>query len=179
MLVSKIKLYILIFCDVGVVLNSLSSIISYSSYDYSSLLGYEDNSQDKDNEDKKKNNHQVFHRKSFIRQCAYTALVTMKYLILTVWSLYMISQNISNLQIVDTKGLPHNVPANFFYCILIFSWVCHLAACCLTVCYYNDHPASVSMNFWTKNRVWICGTEKELWILGKGKNVSKDIEERK
>ena len=157
------------------VLNSLSNIISYSSYDYSSLLGYEDTSEDKDNEDKMKNNRQAFHRKSFIRQCAYTALIIVKYLILTVWSLFMINQNISNLQIVDTKGLPHNVSANFFYCILIISRVCHLTACCLTVCYYNDHPASVSMEFLTKNKVWICGEEKELWILGKGKNVSKDI----
>ena len=54
----------------GIPLNSLSSIISYNSYDYSSLLGQKN----------KKNGHgHANHQQSLIRQCIYTGFVTALY----------------------------------------------------------------------------------------------------
>ena len=134
--------------DEGVVLNSLSGIISYSSYDYSSLLGITD----------LKKNH---HEQSFLRQCVYTVIVTGIYAALTTSSLYMMSQK-SSLHIADTYGLPHPVPPMLFYQILIFGWVCHALACVLTVCYYNDHPSHVDMDPRKKSEVWIFGRKRNV-----------------
>ena len=109
----------------GVVLNSLSSIISYNSYDYSSLLGADH-----------RPGHAT-HQQSFIRQCIYVGLVTAFYLSLTISSLLIIG-HCTELAVTDTVGFKHQVPATFFYNILYISWGCHVSACILTCSYYNS-----------------------------------------
>ena len=136
----------------GVILNSLSSIISYNSYDYSCLLG---------NKVKQHRSGHANHQQSFIRQCIYTGLITAFYLCFTISSLLIIG-NSTQLAVTDTVGFTHKVPATFFYNILYISWGCHAVACILTACYYNSHPSSVNMDPSMKT---------ELWILGEKKNI--------
>ena len=98
----------------------------------------------------------VHHEQSFLRQFVYTVIMTGIYATLTTSSLYMISKQ-SSLHIVDTNGLPHKVPPMLFYMILVISWVCHLTACVLTLCYYGDHPSHVDMDPRKKPEAWFFG----------------------
>ena len=59
------------------------------------------------------------------------------------------------MEIIDFKK-----SYRFFYQILIFSWICHVVACFLTVCYYNSHPSSVSMDPFKKTEIWILGARR-------------------
>ena len=128
------------------ILNSLSSIISYSCYDYCSLLG-----------DKTKDQDHASHRQSFIRQSAYTAIITGIYITLTTHAFYMTWQSPVDLHIVDTIGFKHKVEAALFYYIIFFSWFCHAVACIFNICYYNDHPSSVKIDPRGKCDVWLLG----------------------
>ena len=79
---------------------------------------------------------------------------------MTISALYMMNGKTSPIPVIDTIGVNHHVTPWFFYHILIFSWICHVVACILTVCYYNSHPSSVSMDPLKKTEIWILGARR-------------------
>ena len=133
----------------GLLLNSLSSILSYSLYDYSKLLGLGHG----------KYMGRTNHQQSFIRQSCYTVLVTTLYVAGTTSALHMIGHS-SWLPITDTQGIKHSVPPELFYKMIGFSWGCHLISVILTVCFYCTHPANVTVDPSNKTEVWILGVQK-------------------
>eukprot|EP00092_Neocalanus_flemingeri_P008776 GFUD01009449.1.p1 GENE.GFUD01009449.1~~GFUD01009449.1.p1 ORF type:complete len:958 (+),score=187.13 GFUD01009449.1:48-2921(+) len=138
----------------GVILNSLSSILSYNFYDYSSLLGRKEGMKG-----------HVNHQQSFVRQCLYTALVTTLYISLTVWAVRLIQEKNSVIYIIDTMGNKQKVTPMFFYGLIITSWISHGSACLFNLCYYGSHPTNVILKE-KKTEIWCLGFKRDIgWLF--------------
>ena len=93
-------------------------------------------------------------------------ILSISFLSLTIWTVVLLQEKDSSIEITDTFGYKHEVPAFTLYAILIISWICHILAGILTIIYYISHPSRVDLNPREKCHIWCLGTKRNVsWLF--------------
>ena len=115
---------------IGLILNSLSCVLSYNYYDYKALL----------KEDGKK---KVLHESTLVRQTLYFCLFFILLLSLTVATLVSMDHT-KGLTLVDQFGKRKVLTATFCYKLLGIGWASFILAWIINIVFYCVHPSKVS-----------------------------------
>jgi hypothetical protein len=109
---------------------------------------------------KEKKEKRALHQPTLIRQVLYTLLLTGLYTSLTVWSVALLNEKGSSIDIRDPFGFTRKITSKTFFGMIWASWICHIGACLLTMFYYMSHPSHVDISPKGKCHIWFLGTKR-------------------
>jgi len=139
---------------IEIVLNSLSSVLSYNNFDFEPIFSKK--------EEKSKARKKIRHEPTVVKQTIYFLIMTSLNLGLTIATLESMTPN---MRLIDVNGFPHELTEHQVKMMITIGWLTFLAAWVMNICFYKTHPSAVDFSpkrFKDKMFIYIFGKKYNL-----------------